>query len=83
MIEFPISQMAALVLDENFKLSNLLKSQINSAPSKADIWRLRCEKEELLKLRTALSEIMKQNLESQTSLAWVQEELEEVCEKYA
>ena len=50
MIEFQISQMTALVLEGNVKLSGILKSQIKSAPVKADYWNLRCKKDELIVL---------------------------------
>ena len=50
MIQFNISQMAASVLNDNVKLPALMRSQITSAPTKADIWIIRCEKEELMGL---------------------------------
>ncbi|BCV67557.1 hypothetical protein [Shewanella carassii] len=51
------------------------------APSKADIWHLRCKKEELLTLQKALAERLKQN-EQNSSLGLVLEEIDEICKKY-
>ena len=56
MVDFSISQIGALILHRNFKLSNLLESKVMGAPSNADIWHLRCRKEELLTLQKALAE---------------------------
>ncbi len=81
MINFNISQMGALILNENCKLSSLLKSQISAAPSKADIWHLRCEINELVGLRRELAKRVESNTGC-SSLALVQEEVEEICKKY-
>ncbi|CAG9295966.1 hypothetical protein [Celerinatantimonas diazotrophica] len=81
MIHFSMSQMGALILLENFKLSNLLISQIVGAPSKADTWHLRCEKDELLTLQKALAENFKKNEES-SALGIVLEELDEICREH-
>lgn len=81
MVDFSISQIGALILHRNFKLSNLLESKIMGAPSKADIWHLRCRKEELLTLQKALAEKLKQN-EQKSSLGLVLEEIDEICKKH-
>ncbi|MBO2686949.1 hypothetical protein [Shewanella algae] len=51
MVDLSISQIGALILLRNFKLSNLLESKIMGAPLKADVWHLRCKKDELLSFR--------------------------------
>lgn len=50
LVEFELSQMAALVLQEHCKLTPMLSGQIKRAPIKADIFRLRCELSELMNL---------------------------------
>ncbi len=81
MINFYISQMAALVLEEHLKLSGLIKSQIASAPVKADIWRLRCEKDELLTLRDELSAVCSK-VSEKPYLELVLKEINEICAKH-
>ena len=81
MIDFYLSQMAVLILKQNIVLSELLKSQIKSAPIKADIWHLRCEKDELLTLRSQLLEKLK-NDRGSSALVLAQEEIEHICKKY-
>lgn len=83
MIEFQISQMAALILEENVKLSNLLKSQIASAPVKADYWRLRCEKKELVSLHQRLVEALEKNSNLQAAFRpMVLEEVAQICKQH-
>lgn len=83
MIQFQITQMTALVLKENVKLSGFLASQIKTAPIKADYWSLRCEKEELFVLKVQLESALEKNYKMQpTYKALVLDELEEVCAKY-
>ena len=83
MIEFYISQMAASILEENVKISPLLKSQTRTAPVKADIWRLRCEKEELIEINNILSGALEKNSQLNSGVkAMVIEELAEICKKY-
>lgn len=81
MVDLSISQIGALILLRNFKLSNLLESKIMGAPSKADIWHLCCRKEELLTLQKALAEKLKKN-EQKSSLGLVLEEIDEICKKH-
>lgn len=83
MIQFNISQMAASVLNDNVKLSALMRSQIASAPAKADIWIIRCEKEELLGLSEKLKNALDINSNLHVSVATlVQDELTEICNKH-
>ena len=83
MIEFNISQMAALILDENVKISYLLESQIKSAPSKADIWRLRCEKDELVDLNKKLAVALENNTQLNSGVkSLVIDEFAQICKKY-
>ncbi|ENW17110.1 hypothetical protein [Acinetobacter haemolyticus] len=83
MIEFYISQMAASILEENVKISPLLKSQTRTAPVKADIWRLRCEKEELIEINNVLSDALEKNSQLNSGVkAMVIEELAEICRKH-
>ena len=83
MIEFQISQMAALVLEENVKLSKLLKSQIASAPVKADYWLLRCEKEDLVSLHQKLVKALEKNSKLQATFrSMVLEEVAQVCKQH-
>ena len=83
MVEFYISQMAASILEENVKISPLLKSQTRSAPVKADIWRLRCEKEELIEINQILEEALDKNNQLNSGIkTLVIEELAEICKKY-
>ena len=83
MIEFYISQMAASILEENVKISPLLKSQTRTAPVKADIWRLRCEKEELIVINNILNAALEKNNQLSSGVkAMVIEELAEICKKY-
>ncbi len=81
MVDFSISKIGAQILLRNFKLSKLLKSQIVGAPLKADVWHLRCKKDELLKLQKELAKKLKQN-EQNSSLGLVLEEIDEICKKY-
>lgn len=83
MVEFYISQMSALILEENVKISPFLKSQTRCAPAKADIWRLRCEKEELIEISRALGETLEKSghLNSRVK-SMVVEELAEICQKH-
>jgi len=75
--------MTALVLEDNVKLSGLLKSQIKSAPVKADYWNLRCEKEELFILRGSLEESLNINEKLQPAYkAMVLSEINNICAKY-
>lgn len=80
MVDFSISQIGALILLRNFKLSNLLESKIMVAPLKADVWNLRCKKDERLKLQKELAVKLKQN-EQKSSLGLVLEEIDEICKK--
>lgn len=83
MIEFYISQMSASILEENVKISPLLKSQTRTAPVKADIWRLRCEKEELIEINNILSGALEKNKQLNSGVkAMVIEELAEICKKH-
>ncbi|MCK7599183.1 hypothetical protein M0G74_18060 [Microbulbifer sp. CAU 1566] len=83
LIEFYISQMTALILEKHVKISYLLKSQIASAPVKADMWRLRCEKEELLSLHKKLSEAFEIDEQVNSSIKpLVLEELAKIGRKY-
>lgn len=83
MIEFYISQMAASILEENVKISPLLRSQTRSAPVKADIWRLRCEKEELIEINNILSGALEKNKKLNSGVkAMVIEELAQICKKH-
>lgn len=75
--------MSALILEENVKISPLLKSQTRSAPGKADIWRLRCEKEELIEINQVLAEALEKNGQLNSGIkAMVVEELAEICKKH-
>lgn len=75
--------MAASILEENVKISPLLKSQTRTAPVKADIWRLRCEKEELIEINRTLSGALEKNKLSNSGVkAMVIEELAEICKKH-
>ena len=75
--------MAALVLEDNVKLSNLLKSQIASAPLKADYWRLRCEKEELIGLHQKLVEALEKTSNLQAAFKpMVLEEVAQICKQH-
>ena len=75
--------MAASILEENVKISPLLKSQTRTAPVKADIWRLRCEKEELIEINNILSGALEKNSQLNSGVkAMVIEELAEICKKY-
>ncbi|QTE81332.1 hypothetical protein [Shewanella algae] len=78
MVDFSISQIGALILLRNFKISNLLESKIIGAPLKADVWHLRCKKDERLKLQKELAGKLKQN-EQNSSLGLVLEEIDEIC----
>ncbi len=83
MIEFNISQMAALILDENVNISHMLESQIKSAPSKADIWRLRCEKNELIDLNKKLAIALENNSQLNSGVkSLVIDEFAQVCKEY-
>ena len=83
MIEFYISQMSASILEENVKISALLKSQTRTAPVKADIWRLRCEKEELIEINNILSGELEKNSQITSGVkAMVIEELAAICKKH-
>jgi len=83
MIQFNISQIAASVLNDNVKLSALMSSQITSAPIKADIWIIRCEKEELMGLPEKLKNALDINCNLHASVASrVQDELTEICNKH-
>jgi hypothetical protein len=83
MIQFNISQMSALVLQDNVILSNLLKSQITNAPSKADIWSLRCERDELVTLEVKLKEALEISESLQSSVvSIVVKELTEILIKH-
>ncbi len=81
MVDFSISQIGALILLRNFKISNLLESKIIGAPLKSDVWHLRCKKDELLKLKKELAGKLKQN-EQKSSLGLVLKEIDEICKKY-
>ncbi|MBO2606728.1 hypothetical protein AAEH90_14620 [Shewanella algae] len=81
MVDLSISQIGALILLRNFKLSNLLESKIMGASLNADVWHLRCKKDELLKLQKELAVKLKQN-EQNSSLGLVLEEIDEICKKY-
>ncbi|NAR74197.1 hypothetical protein [Acinetobacter haemolyticus] len=75
--------MAASILEENVKISPLLKSQTRTAPVKADIWRLRCEKEELIEINNVLSDALEKNSQLNSGVkAMVIEELAEICRKH-
>ncbi|WP_345888826.1 hypothetical protein [Shewanella algae] len=50
------------------------------APLKADVWNLRCKKDERLKLQKELAVKLKQN-EQKSSLGLVLEEIDEICKK--
>ena len=83
MIEFNISQMAALILDENVKISHMLESQIKSAPVKADIWRLRCEKDELVGLNKKFAVALENNTQLNSGVkSLVIDEFAQICKKY-
>ena len=83
MIEFYISQMSASILEENVKISPLLKSQTRTAPVKADIWRLRCEIEELIEINNILGGVLEKNTQLNSGVkAMVIEELSEICNKH-
>uniref|UniRef100_UPI0031F5469A hypothetical protein n=1 Tax=Shewanella algae TaxID=38313 RepID=UPI0031F5469A len=58
-----------------------LESKIIGAPLKADVWNLRCKKDELLKLQKELAGKLKQN-EQKSSLGLVLKEIDEICKKY-
>ncbi|MDV2963029.1 hypothetical protein RU080_14900 [Shewanella algae] len=81
MVDFSISQIGALILLRNFKISNLLESKIIGAPLKTDVWHLRFKKDELLKLQKELAGKLKQN-EQKSSLGLVLKEIDEICKKY-
>jgi hypothetical protein len=75
--------MSASILEENVKISPLLKSQTRTAPVKADIWRLRCEKEELIEINNVLSDALEKNSQLNSGVkAMVIEELAEICRKH-
>lgn len=75
--------MSASILEENVKISPLLKSQTRTAPVKADIWRLRCEKEELIEINNILSGALEKNKQLNSGVkAMVIEELAEICKKH-
>ncbi len=75
--------MSASILEENVKISPLLKSQTRTAPVKADIWRLRCEKEELIEINNILSGALEKNNQLNSGVkAMVIEELAEICKKH-
>ena len=83
MIEFYISQVTALILEENVKVSPLLKTQTRSAPIKADIWRLRCEKDELIELNQKLELALERNSQINPEVkVMVIEELAQICKEY-
>ncbi len=75
--------MSASILEENVKISPLLKPQTRTAPVKADIWRLRCEKEELIEINNILSGALEKNKQLNSGVkAMVIEELAEICKKH-
>ncbi len=83
LVEFYISQMSALILEENVKISPFLKSQTRCAPAKADIWCLRCEKEELIVISRVLGEALEKNGHLNSRIkAMVVEEIAEICQKH-
>jgi hypothetical protein len=82
-VEFYISQMSASIIEENLTISPLLKSQTRSAPVKADIWRLRCEKEELINIKETLCVELEKNSQINTGIkTMVIEEVDEICKKH-
>ena len=81
MIKFSISQMGALVLYDKIDLSQVVKSQIMNAHSKADVWHINCKKDELFSIHQQLIEkIISNNKASSLDLAL--KEIEIIAKRY-
>ena len=61
----------------------MLESQIKSAPAKADIWRLRCEKDELVDCNKKLAVALQNNTQLNSGVkSLVIDEFAQICKKY-
>ena len=82
MIAFNISNMSASIIYESLKISEILKSQISNAPTKADILYLRCTKEELVNIHQEVNKSLKRNENlSENIRKMVVEEIEEIIKE--